>query len=50
MPEACSVHIGISDFDQKEILNLDYSRQCRESGRKPHSYRILTEYYFSPIK
>ncbi len=32
------------------IFNLDYSRQCRESGRKPHSYRILTEYYFSPIK
>ena len=31
-------------------LNLDYSRQCRESGRKPHSYSILTEYCFSPIK
>ena len=35
---------------KKTIINLDYSRQCRESGRKPHSYRILTEYYFSPIK
>ena len=30
--------------------SLDYSRQCRESGRKPHSYSILTEYCFSPIK
>ncbi len=36
--------------DLKIIFILDYSRQCRESGRKPHSYRILTEYYFSPIK
>ena len=38
---------------RKRILlkfNLDYSRQCRESGRKPHSYSILTEYCFSPIK
>ena len=30
--------------------SLDYSRQCRESGRKPHSYSILIEYCFSPIK
>ena len=35
---------------KKYIKNLDYSRQCRESGRKPHSYSILTEYCFSPIK
>ena len=35
---------------QTEILNLDYSRISRESGWKPHSYCILAEYCFSPIK
>lgn len=39
-----------ANYSIEEMINLDYSRQCRESGRKPHSYRILTEYYFSPIK
>ena len=36
--------------ENAEMFILDYSRQCRESGRKPHSYSILTEYCFSPIK
>ena len=30
--------------------NLNYSRLCRESGRKPHNYRILTAHCFSSIK
>ena len=46
LEDGVSIHRNIN----KISLNLDYSRQCRESGRKPHSYRILTEYYFSPIK
>ena len=31
-------------------INLNYSRLCRESGRKPHNYRILTAHCFSSIK
>ena len=31
-------------------LILDYSRHSRESVWKPHSYCILTEYCFSPVK
>ena len=38
------------DYSARIYSILDYSRQCRESGRKPHSYSILTEYCFSPIK
>ena len=32
------------------ILILNYSRLCRESGRKPHNYCILTAHCFSSIK
>ena len=31
-------------------LILNYSRLCRESGRKPHNYCILTAHCFSSIK
>ena len=31
-------------------IYLDYSRHSRESGRKPHSCYVLTEYCFSPVK
>ena len=32
------------------MIILDYSRHSRESGWKPHSFYILTEYRFSPIR
>lgn len=33
-----------------DVENLNYSRQCRESSLKPHSFYILTEYCISLIK
>ena len=44
-----NIQATAEEIAYKNII-LDYSRQCRESGRKPHSYSILTEYCFSPIK
>ena len=35
---------------KEKDINLDYSRHSRESGRKPHSCYVLTEYCFSPVK
>ena len=44
-----NIQATAEEIAYKNII-LDYSRQCRESGRKPHSYSILTEYCFSSIK
>ena len=41
---------GKLHFQSRLYIILNYSRLFRESGRKPHNYRILTVHCFSSIK